>query len=414
MENIPREIKPFSASIALTTRVRAFGLLLIVELLYGWAWNSVDVIRPQLREEFGLSLVQVGAFYSVQAAGALLGALFLGQIADRCGRRNVLMGVLLGFGILLALGASTTSYLAMVGQRFLLGVSLGGVAPIVGSLYIGLFPAHLRGRLASLLNAVFTLSIVALSASIALLPSSQDWRLLLWIGGAAPVLLVPFMLLLPDDRRFTAYDELPSTNPVATATFPVAALLAPGLRRLTLLLVLMAGFNYFAAQAFTGWTASFLSEVRQMDSGSVGTALAWQAAGSLLGGFFWGWFADRRGRRAAVIGYVAGAVLMTAYLTAVQDEGMFRWMGFAVGFAIAASVIWPPWMAEIFPEPLRATALSIFNWGRIVSLFAPLATGAVAEDHGLGTAMLLGPLALLAVALLWRQFPETLGRPPWR
>lgn len=65
---------------------------------------------------------------------------------------------------------------------------------------------------------------------------------------------------------------------------------------------------------------------------------------------------------------------------------------------IASSVSWAPWMSELFATRLRSTALSIFNWGRLISMTAPLITGYIAQRHGLSTAMLLSAVAFAAEA----------------
>ncbi len=78
---------------------------------------------------------------------------------------------------------------------------------------------------------------------------------------------------------------------------------------------------------------------------------------------------------------------------------------------VAASVIWGPWIAELYPPHLRSTAASIFNWGRIISFFAPLITGGVAERFGLGWAMGLAAIALGMATAVWLLLPETLVRP---
>lgn len=85
--------------------------------------------------------------------------------------------------------------------------------------------------------------------------------------------------------------------------------------------------------------------------------------------------------------------------------------GSAYGLCFVASGIWGPYFAELYPEHLRAMAASIFNWGRIVSLFGALGSGAIAEGYGLKPAMLLGAVSFAAAAVLWRSLPETLVRP---
>ncbi|RYD26649.1 MAG: hypothetical protein EOP89_06555 [Lysobacteraceae bacterium] len=87
-----------------------------------------------------------------------------------------------------------------------------------------------------------------------------------------------------------------------------------------------------------------------------------------------------------------------------------RMLGVFFGLMLPASVIWGPWLAEIYPAYLRSTAASIFNWGRIISLFAPPATAALAGAFGLAFAMSTAVLSFLVAAAIWRTLPETLDR----
>jgi MFS family permease len=117
--------------------IAAFGFLLIAEFFYGWAWNTVDVLRPYIRDSLGLSLTQAGSAYSAQGAGALVGAIIIGQLADRFGRRNMLVTVMIGYGLMLLAGVAVTSYVTLLAQRFGLGLFLGGIFPIVVGIYVG-------------------------------------------------------------------------------------------------------------------------------------------------------------------------------------------------------------------------------------------------------------------------------------
>ena len=72
--------------------------------------------------------------------------------------------------------------------------------------------------------------------------------------------------------------------------------------------------------------------------------------------------------------------------------------------------VWGPYFAELYPPHLRATAASIFNWGRIVSLVGSLVSGAIADAFGLSMAMGMGSLMFFLAALVWLSLPETLKR----
>jgi cystathionine beta-lyase/cystathionine gamma-synthase len=68
------------------------------------------------------------------------------------------------------------------------------------------------------------------------------------------------------------------------------------------------------------------------------------------------------------------------------------------------------YFAELYPPQLRAMAASIFNWGRIVSLFGALLSGAIAQRFGLVTIMYIGAATFAVAAALWWSLPETLPR----
>ena len=388
-----------AANLPLVRRVVAFGFLLIAEFFYGWAWNTVDVLRPFIRTSLGLSLTRAGSAYSAQGAGALIGAVVLAQLADRLGRRNMLVVVMVGYGTSLLSGVLVASYLELLLQRFILGVFLGGSFPIVVGIYVGLFQPAMRGKLASAINATFSTAIITLGFAFGHL-GHHDWRLLLWAGGIPPILLAGL-----------AYLVIPGGGPPIQrhARLPITEMFAPAVRRQTLLLALLTGLNFFAYQAFSGWLTTYLKDERALPSPSIGRLVAAQFAGNILGGFFWGWAGDRFGRRFGAIGFFIAAAMVICYLTVPSYMWLLLSLGFAYGFDLAASVVWGPWLAELYPTHLRSTASSIFNWGRLVSFFAPLITGALGSAFGLRASMMVASIVFAVAASIWLLLPETLG-----
>ena len=69
-----------------------------------------------------------------------------------------------------------------------------------------------------------------------------------------------------------------------------------------------------------------------------------------------------------------------------------------------------PWLAELYPPALRTAATSMFQWGRFISLAAPLVTGGIAAHWGLPLAMGLAVVLFALAAFLWSRLPETLVR----
>ncbi len=382
-------------------RVFIFGLLLCAEFLYGWAWNTVDVLRPFFRHSLNLSLIQAGSAYSAQGAGALVGAVVAGQLADRFDRRQVLAGLILGYGLVLMVGVGVANYPELLAQRFVLGLFMGGSFPVGVSIYVTLFQARVRGRLAGILNVAFSSSIIALGLALGFI-GGRDWRLLFWAGGVPAVLIAAAVyLLLPRFAR---------TARSSGDRLPVAELFRPEFRKQTLLLATMTGLNFFGYQAFSGWLTTYLTSARDLDAAVAGELVAWQFTGNIIGGFVWGWAADRLGRRFNALGFFVAAGAIILYLAIPTQLSLLRAVGFLYGATICCSVIWGPWLAELYPAHLRATASSIFNWGRVISFFAPLITATIASRFGLAAAMLAGAGSFILAAIIWLLQPETLVR----
>ncbi len=390
---------PSLVYLPLTRRLGAFGFLLLAEFFYGWAWNTVDVLRPFFRQALGLSLTQAGSAYSAQGAGALIGAITIGQLADRLGRRNMLVAVMVGYGALLNAGVLVHTYPQLLLQRFALGLFLGGSFPVVVALYVDLFRANLRGKLASAINTTFSLAIVLLGWAFGHL-GHHDWRLLLWAGGVPPILLAGFAYLV--------VPQVAQTPKRKGAKIPLTELFTPALRRQTLMLASLTGLNFFAYQAFSGWLTTYLQAVRRLPPLDIGHLVAAQFLGNIAGGFFWGWAADRYGRRFGALGFFIAAAAICAYLSVPTRLPLLYTLGSLFGFSLSSSVVWGPWLAELYPPHLKSTASSIFNWGRLVSFFAPLITGALAARVGLRASMLVSSGVFAAAAVIWLRLPETL------
>jgi MFS family permease len=120
--------------------------------------------------------------------------------------------------------------------------------------------------------------------------------------------------------------------------------------------------------------------------------------------------ADRVGRRGNAISFIVAAAIIVLYLTIPMDVGMRRIAIFFYGFFVSASVIWGPWLAEMYPTHLRSTAASLFNYGRIVSFAAPPLTAALSVKIGLPTTMAIGAPCFILAAIVWWRLPETLAR----
>ena len=365
--------------ISASRRIAALAFLLVAYFFYAWSWNTVDILRPYIKNSLGLNLTQSGSLYSLQSIGAIAGAVIMGQVADKIGRRNALVISMFGYGSGLLSALLVTDYTGLIFQRIGLGFFMGSMFPIAVGIYSGLFARDVRGRIAGVVLGTYNLAVAALGfLSAAAFRNGYDWKILLWAGAVPIAVALLAFLIIPDDRRLIPMDGIADGQTTAKSALPIAELFKPGVARQTILLATMTGFNFFAYQAFTGWATTYLKTERGVADTIVGDVVGWQFVGAAAGGLIWGWISDRYGRRSAATGFIFAAAIIPVYLFVPMPVTVLEMTGFAYGVMLSCSAIWGPWLSELYPPHLRSTAASIFNWGRVISMTAPLVTAPLA------------------------------------
>jgi MFS family permease len=386
-----------------------FVVLMLPYAFYAFLWNTENFLRPYIAESLSLSKTEVSAFYTLQALGALIGAIVLSQLADRLSRRNVYAFVTIGFAVAALCTAFVTSYFEALLQRLIMGFFLGGVFGCAVSLYIGWFSPVQRGLLAGVVQLVYNGGDAMLSW-VGRHFDATSWRTVLEIGGAGALIAgIAVFLLLPADRAYRPWGYADRSEEERNAKPDIRELFRHGRWSITVRLALLCGLNFFAFQTFNGWATTYLREIQGYDSDLIGKLMTVLHIGSMIGAIFWGIIGDRFGRRFSSFGFAVCSVFVVLYLFLPPSPTMFLITGFAYGFGLVCTGIWGPYFAELYPENLRATAASIFGWGRIVSLFGALISGAIADNFGLQIAMLTGSVVFVVATLIWWSLPETLS-----
>jgi MFS family permease len=135
--------------------------------------------------------------------------------------------------------------------------------------------------------------------------------------------------------------------------------------------------------------------------------------GALLGYASFGFLSDRFGRRPVFVAFVlVAAALVPLYGAAARSEVVLLLLGPLVGFfGHGYFSLFGAMLAELFPSSLRGTAQGLcYNIGRAASALAPWLIGAIADRHGLGSALGVTSVFFVAGALLVIGLPETRGR----
>lgn len=188
------------------------ALCFIVALIEGFDLQAAGTAAAGLRQTFALDPKMLGWVFSVGIIGLLPGAFFGGWVADRIGRKKILVMAVLLFGVFSLSTAFVDSYSGLLLVRFLTGLGLGAALPNLIALCAEAVSEHKRGTAISVMYCGVPLG-GALAAVVAMF-SSEHWQTTFIIGGLAPLLAVPLMiLLLPESSAFRQQRDTPPRRP---------------------------------------------------------------------------------------------------------------------------------------------------------------------------------------------------------
>ncbi len=397
-----------AAGIPLTRRMLAYVVTLVGYILYCYNFVVVDYVRPYLVSDLRFSVEQTAYIFSAQNVGITIGAVCWAGFVARAGRRRAALAVAAAIGVTAAVQAASGALTTWIGARALLAAALGGYYVVATSLVVALFPVQARGKLIAINSAMYPTSNILVGVLGAAFGDAH-WHWLLWIG----VLPLPLSLLLyaviPDDRRYRAYDD-DAPDAATSEKGSWREMLGPHWRWLTIGCVLLSGIDFNAYQLFFGFVTLYVHQARGMSAAGMGAIVATISTGSLVGSFVWAVLSDRLGRRFPLVGYLVSAAAIVAFLRPGLSEAQLSVAGFVFGFGLTCTTAWGTWFAEMFPLRLRPHGAALFHAGHILALGAPLLAAYVSTRFGLVTAMGLASVVYVAGALLWWMLPETLAR----
>ena len=433
--------------------------------LFGFDSSVVNGAVDAIQGDFQLSDVVIGFSVAVALLGCAVGAWFAGQLADRIGRKKVmLIGAVLFLASAFGAGLAT-GVISLIVWRVVGGLGIG-IASVIAPAYIAeIAPARFRGALASTQQLAITLGIFAALLSDALLQDAaggasntlwmglEAWRWMFLVGALPAVIYGLLSLSIPESPRYLVAKDLDEEaaevlSRVTGERHPAERIkeIRITLRRETkssfrdiagpnggLHPLVWVGLGLAALQQFVGINAIFYysttlwRSVGFSEDQSFTTSVITSVINVVMT-FVAILFVDRLGRRKLLLGGSAGMFvgLLMACIAFTQQQGTGdevtlpgNWGVVAlIGanlFVVCFAATWGPIMwvmlGEMFPNRMRAVALGLctaVNW--IANFAVSLLFPALARSVGLG--WIYGGFAffaLLSFVFVRSLVPETKG-----
>ncbi|AXW60832.1 aromatic acid/H+ symport family MFS transporter [Ralstonia solanacearum] len=406
--------------------VVALGFCVIA--LDGFDTAIMGFIAPEVARVWGIGKASLGPVLSAALIGLAIGALVAGPLADRFGRKVVLVTCVFFFGAWTLASAFAPDQAWLMVLRFLTGLGLGASMPNAGTLVSEYAPQRHRSILVTVVFCGFTFGASVGGFAAAWLIPHYGWRSVLALGGVLPLAAVPLLMWrLPESARFLAASRAPAAvirrvidrlaPGVATerSTFvlpgvvrekghPIRLILSREFALGTLMLWVTYFMGLFLVYLMGSWLPTLVGGAGfSVRDAALVTALF--QFGGTAGSLFLGWRMDRgHPHRVLALTYLTGGVLV--YLIGVSSHGFGQLALFALGAGFClngANTGMNALATRFYPTAARATGASwmhgIGRWGAISSAFAGAQMLAAGWSFAQVFAALTVPAAIGALAV---------------
>ena len=383
----------------------------------GWMLDGMDItlyamVLPALMREFGLSTSAGGFLTSVTLVAAAVGGILFGILADKLGRRTILMVTIALYSIFTAACGLSRGVMDLAIFRALLGLGMGGQWAAGAALVAETWRAEHRGKALGFMQSGYAIGYALAAMLAAIILPRWGWRAVFFVGLLPATLTFWIRHRVKESPLWT-----PQQGPYSAAPSGINWAFLKTYRKMILVTLLMNSAALFAWWGLFSWIPSYLAlPVTQGGRGlTVAASSEWiviMQAGMWLGYVTFGYVSDAVGRRVTYVTYLLLATVLVPLYAQARDPRMLLVLGplvafFGTGHFSGFGII----TAELFPTSFRASAMGLtYNFGRGLSAAAPWAIGAVARQHGLGAAFWMSGGAFLIAGLLGTFIPETRDR----
>jgi MFS transporter, AAHS family, benzoate transport protein len=381
------------------------GLILfwcaLIIIFDGYDLAVAGIALPSIMKEMGVDPTKAGFMVSSALFGMMFGAIFLGTIADKIGRRRAVAICIGLFSVFTATAGMTSDPVMFSITRFLAGLGIGGVMPNVVAQMTEYSPKKIRATMVTLMFSGYAVGGMLAAVIGKGLIESYGWQSV-FLAAGLPVLLIPFIMKqFPESMPFLLrqgrHDELkavvarlePGFHPVASDHFalppedkadsaPVRHLFHEGRGFSTVMFWVAFFMCLFMVYALSSWLTKLMASAGY----SLGSALTFVLVlnfGAMIGAVGGGWLADRFHIKWVLFSmYVLAAVSITMLGVQMPTEALFLVVGLAGASTIGTQIVTYAYVGQFYPMAIRSTGIGFASGvGRSGAILAPIVIGAL-------------------------------------
>ncbi|KOS66983.1 major facilitator transporter [Lysinibacillus contaminans] len=349
----------------------------------GWLFDAMDVgilsfVIAALAIDWDLSKTEMGWIGSVNSIGMAVGALLFGVLADKVGRKQIFMWTLVLFSVASGLSAFTTTLVAFMALRFLVGMGLGGELPVASTLVSESVEAKERGRVVVLLESFWAVGwLVAALISYFVIPAfsqSMGWRVALLLTALPALYAIYLRWHLPDSPQFTVKVESKKRSIFQN----IRDVWSKKYARSTLMLWLLWFTVVFSYYGMFLWLPSVMVG-KGFDMITSFKYVLIMTLAQLPGYFTAAWFIEKFGRKFVLVSYLIGTAVSAFIFGNAETMEILLISGMFLSFfnlgAWGALYAYTP---EQYPASIRGTGAGMAAAvGRVGGIFGPLLVGSL-------------------------------------
>jgi MFS family permease len=358
------------------------ALCFLINMVDGMDVNIMTFVRQALQDDWKVPDAMMGSVFSAGLFGMGLGALFIAPLADRFGRKRIIMAAL----ALMSAGMIACGHLGSLGglvaARVVVGLGIGTVLAAMAALASESAPTRDQNMAVGIVQAGFPLAAVFTGFAVAALLKHYHWQSLLLWAGWLTVFMLPIAWYILPDHDVVAVDEKPQVR--------VGELFLPGLRHRTLWLWAAIFFGLMVLYFILSWITKLSIQAGLSETNSIYAGAIYNF-GAFVGTMGMSWLAVRvpLGKLIPVL-LVSAAITMMLFATIPLTLSLALILAFIIGVTLQGGYngVWPL-AASVYPSRCRATGIGIaMGIGRSGAVVGPW----------------MGGLLMAAKAPLWALF----------